>query len=127
MYPYVCITAHVQSYIVHVSVCVTHCVAQYLDVNLCVAALGRPRLPLCYVPAVSLLFGQLPVTANVSLHIPMLTRALCVWPLVTHADLWGAITLRLLESEYRTADPDEADFYWIPGPFRLSQAVDKLR
>ena len=43
-----------------------------------------------------------------------------------YADLYAAITLRLLESAYRTANPDEADYWWIPGPLRYGHTVDKL-
>lgn len=43
-----------------------------------------------------------------------------------YADLYAEVTRRVLESAYRAACAEGADFYWLPGPFRLGQAVDKL-
>jgi hypothetical protein len=44
-----------------------------------------------------------------------------------YADVFEALTRKVLESAYRTALPDGADYLWLPGAFRLGHAADKLR
>lgn len=42
-------------------------------------------------------------------------------------DFYERLTDRVLASEYRTADPEHADYYWLPGPVRRGQFLDKLK